>query len=199
MTLSIILITGAVCGVIMILGGMILLYKGIITLDQKTKEGALTVEVKDFFKINTQYPALGIFVLGLVALGLSTYFGRVETVEMIATIKHPHPIDVRIQGCAAGLTPTIMSTGEYDEDLPVSTDPVTFRVSAPGYNDQVVSGRRKSARWWKEMVQLPDVVMDKPVVADKPAPAPGDTAIADPKVVLPPKNAAPSFNAASSN
>jgi len=58
------------CGLIMVLGGMILLYKGVIKLDQTLGENqdleALKIEFQDQLKFSTKYPALGLFGIGLI-------------------------------------------------------------------------------------------------------------------------------------
>ena len=63
---DLVLLTGPICGILMVLGGIILLYKGAISLNVASEEGAFTVEFKNELRITTQYPALGIFVIGLL-------------------------------------------------------------------------------------------------------------------------------------
>ena len=64
-TFDIVIILGGICGLCMVIGGLILLYKGAITLSQATPEEALSVEYKNMLKISTHYPALALFIIGL--------------------------------------------------------------------------------------------------------------------------------------
>lgn len=72
----------ALCGLIMVVGGIILLYKGIITLNQASSGKALTVEFKKEFRIYTQYPALGLFIIGIVFISLALYSSKTPTLTL---------------------------------------------------------------------------------------------------------------------
>ena len=45
-TFDIVVILGALCGLLMVIGGMVLLYKGVITLNQASKQEAASLEFK---------------------------------------------------------------------------------------------------------------------------------------------------------
>jgi hypothetical protein len=55
----------AVCGLVMVVGGIILLKTGAIQLGQAASSEAVAVEFLKFLKVQTRYPALGLFVIGL--------------------------------------------------------------------------------------------------------------------------------------
>ena len=57
-TFDIVVILGAFCGCCMVVGGLILLYKGIITLSHASPEEALKIEYRKMVRITTHYPAL---------------------------------------------------------------------------------------------------------------------------------------------
>ncbi|MBI4966067.1 MAG: hypothetical protein HY913_22500 [Desulfomonile tiedjei] len=74
-TYDVLLILGGICGIIMVLGGIILLYKGAISLKERSQAKAMTLEFRNMFKMTTQYPALGLFLIGLAFIGLALYAG----------------------------------------------------------------------------------------------------------------------------
>jgi hypothetical protein len=68
---------GTVCGIVMVVGGILLLYKGSIKLEVASKDPALSVEVfEKQFRLTTHAPALGLFAIGLLFVGLAIYFAR---------------------------------------------------------------------------------------------------------------------------
>lgn len=64
------------CAVAMILGGIWLLAKGTIKLSEAGKEGALSVELFNKIKLNTGYPALAFFIIGLFFIALAMWFSK---------------------------------------------------------------------------------------------------------------------------
>lgn len=67
---------GCICGLLMVIGGMILLYTGAISLNKTSKEEAASVEFNRLFRLTTHYPALGLFVIGLAFIGTSVFLSR---------------------------------------------------------------------------------------------------------------------------
>src|SRR6516225_5796768 len=65
------------CAIVMIVGGIWLLAKGLIKLSEAGKaEGALSVELFNKIKLSTGYPALAFFVIGLILIGLAIWFSK---------------------------------------------------------------------------------------------------------------------------
>lgn len=60
---------------IMVLGGIILLYKGAISLKERSENEAVSLEFRNMFKMTTHYPALGLFVIGLAFVVVALYAG----------------------------------------------------------------------------------------------------------------------------
>ena len=57
---------GTICGIVMVIGGIVLIYKGALKLEVASKDPALTLELfQKHFRLTTNVPALGIFVIGL--------------------------------------------------------------------------------------------------------------------------------------
>ncbi len=60
-----------------VLGGLLLFYKGIITLQQVSdKPDAVTFEFQRVLKIQSRYPAYGFFIFGLAFITLAAFYGR---------------------------------------------------------------------------------------------------------------------------
>ena len=71
MTADIVIVLAGVCGLLMVVGGLGLFYKGAITLQVASQNQAVKIEFFKQFKLTTQYPALAFFVIGLAFTGLS--------------------------------------------------------------------------------------------------------------------------------
>lgn len=81
---DVVVLLGAVCGVLMVLGGLLLFYKGIVTLQQVSdKPDAVTVEFKNVLKIQSRYPAYGFFGFGLAFIALAAFYGRPDELPPI--------------------------------------------------------------------------------------------------------------------
>jgi len=75
-TFSVILVISACIGLLMIVGGMFLMYKGVITLQATPKTEALTVRWRKQFVLTTQVPALGFFLIGLAFVVFAMWFAK---------------------------------------------------------------------------------------------------------------------------
>src|SRR5215831_15103053 len=67
---------GCICGLLMVIGGMILLYTGAVSLNKTSKEEAASLEFKRLFRLTTHYPALGLFIIGLAFIVTSVILSR---------------------------------------------------------------------------------------------------------------------------
>jgi hypothetical protein len=70
------IVSGAFCGLFMVVGGIYLLYKGVIKLDQVSCEEAVALEFQKMLKLQTRYPALGLFIIGLTFILMSIFFSK---------------------------------------------------------------------------------------------------------------------------
>ena len=65
------------CALVMIIGGIWLLAKGVIKLSETGKaEGGLSVEVFNKFKFSTGYPALAFFIIGVFCIAVAIWFSK---------------------------------------------------------------------------------------------------------------------------
>jgi len=95
----------------MVAGSIWLLKTGVIKLSEAAKGGDLTVTVADKIKVSTTYPALALFIIGLLFLGTAMWFSK--------------PI--------AGLPLNIVGTIDIDDPslVTVSVEPDISAVSKP--------------------------------------------------------------------
>jgi hypothetical protein len=77
-TFDAVIVITVVCGLLMVVGGMVLLYKGTITLKDSNPDEAIQVEFKHMINVTTRYPALALFVIGLVFTVVALYFAQSE-------------------------------------------------------------------------------------------------------------------------
>lgn len=132
-----ILLLGAVCGLIMVLGGILLLYKGAISLTNISGADAFTIEFKKELRVSTQYPALGIFLIGLLFIALPVYIGKPEINKITLKAKtidvsEPVNISIKANSWSSGLS----HTGEIIETIYPNIDNIQVVVSAPGYENK---------------------------------------------------------------
>ena len=95
-TFDIIVLIGALCGFSLVIGSMLLLYKGSIQLNRACKsDDGLSIELVKEIKVTTRNPALGLFVIGLVFFVSSAYFsqqGAIEDVTLSGVIESPDEV-----------------------------------------------------------------------------------------------------------
>jgi hypothetical protein len=85
-TFNCVIILGGICGLLMVVGGMVLLYRGNITLSQKSAKEAVSLEFKNMIKITTHYPALGLFIIGLAFIIVSAIFSKPTEVKPLEIV-----------------------------------------------------------------------------------------------------------------
>jgi hypothetical protein len=71
--LGTVVILTALCGVIVVAGGIYLLAKGAIKLESTNPADALSIEWQKQFKMNTQVPGIAFFVIGLCFVVAALY------------------------------------------------------------------------------------------------------------------------------
>ncbi len=125
---------GTLCGLIMVVGGIFLLSKGAIKLEAAAKDPALTVELfEKQFKLTTQVPALGLFVIGLLFIGLSIYVARGNEAAPIRLVGKTGVVDqpIFVQVRSEWLVPAVL--GQVDHVLRPQLDILWITIKAPGY------------------------------------------------------------------
>jgi hypothetical protein len=174
------ILAAALCGFAMVAGGMVLLYKGVISLDKAGPDTALTVEFKKLLKLTTHYPALGLFVIGVVFVAISVVESKDPHLNIAGTVNGADPSQVQI-AVSAGPWPVSASTGGTINDIVTPTLGVLHvLVVAPGFNPPTQKFDIRPG--WLGSLRLGDVtfknqVVPKPTVdSAKIAPAPDSLA-----------------------
>ena len=74
-------------GFCMVIGGMLLIWKGAIVLAGTDSSTALSIEWEKKFKLNTQAPGIAFFILGLLFSSLAIYSSRsTEPIYVVGTL-----------------------------------------------------------------------------------------------------------------
>jgi len=130
------------CAIVMIVGGIWLLAKGAIKLSEAGKtEGGLSVEFFNKIKLNTGYPALAFFIIGLFFIALAIWFSKPADVVSLS-------IDGKLNiegGRSDDLTVKVVPNNDIgvtlrpdsDGDLTRTLHPefeLQFVINAAGYN-----------------------------------------------------------------
>lgn len=139
-TFDMILLIGAACGLIMVLGSLLLLWKGAITLQEASSKDALDVRILDQVKISTRYPALGLFTIGLLFVLMSAYFSQPQEVKRFklsgkVTAEGATAFNkvVTIEVVAGPWTIKPLSSGQVDVPIYPNLDSLMITIRAPGY------------------------------------------------------------------
>jgi len=139
-------VAGCLCGLLMVIGGMFLLYTGAISLKETSKEEAVSLEFKRLFHLTTHYPALGLFVIGLAFIVTSVVLSR--------------PRDNRIT--MSGLLTVPAGTTDLDpQDLRLSLESSLKPQFDSGTNSITVDG--DPTTMWQVVITYPGMFAAKPV------------------------------------
>ena len=65
-TVDVLAVVGAACSLLMVGGALYLLNRGIVTLKEANPDEAIKVEFQKVLSIQSRYPAIALFVLGVV-------------------------------------------------------------------------------------------------------------------------------------
>ena len=136
-TYDLAIIGGTASGIIMVLGGIVLLYKGAIKLEVASRDPALTVEMFERrLKLTTHAPALGLFIIGLLFVALSIYFAQPPIVNEI-------PVKGIVENIEDNITVKVKSKdwdveahkGKVHDVIHPNLDVLWVVISAPGYRE----------------------------------------------------------------
>jgi hypothetical protein len=136
-TFDLIVVLGAMCGVFMVLGGLWLFYKGIVTLQEVSdKPDAVTLEFKNVLKIQSRYPAYGFFAFGLAFIALAAVYGRpdpIPTITLTGAVENvvdPHATRVRV--LLALWDTDLNDDGKLKRDLYPTLKQLHIEIQSPG-------------------------------------------------------------------
>ena len=132
---EIVALAGALAGLSMVLGGIWLVAKGVITMVATPKAEALTLEWKKQFRLNTQIPGLAFFLVGLLFVAVS--LGFLKPPELV-----PIEFDGQIKGVEEPITVVVRpanwelpgnTTGKINGKVYPDLSVLVLVINAPGY------------------------------------------------------------------
>jgi len=138
-TYDLAIIGGTASGIIMVLGGIVLLYKGAIKLEVASQDPSLTVEMfEKKLKLTTHVPALGLFVIGLLFVISAIYFAQTTTVKAIPVIGKAENVEEEIDVIIKSEWPVSAHQGHVQAVIRPQLDVLWVVISAPGYNQRTL-------------------------------------------------------------
>jgi hypothetical protein len=94
-TVDVLAVVGALCSLLMVGGSLYLLNRGIVTLKEANPEEAIKVEFQKVLSIQSRYPAIALFVVGVVFLAVSFWFYEANPVRTILVTGKAEGNDLR--------------------------------------------------------------------------------------------------------
>jgi hypothetical protein len=133
---EIVALMGSAAGLSMVLGGIWLVAKGVITMAATPKADALTIEWKKQFRMNTQIPGLAFFLVGLMFIAVSLYFLQPHEIEPIEFEGQLKGVDEQVSIFVRPTTwelPGDSATGQISGKVYPDFSILVLMVNAPGY------------------------------------------------------------------
>lgn len=135
-TFDMVIVLGGVCGLVMVVGGILLFYKGAISLKEASSQGAVDLEFKKMFRITTHYPALGFFIIGLLFIVTAAMFSKPARVSPLRiegklNVLDPSSVTIRVSAGNWMLEPS--TDGTIKGTIYPDMDILKVEITAPGY------------------------------------------------------------------
>ncbi|HBC58440.1 MAG TPA: hypothetical protein DCZ03_14875 [Gammaproteobacteria bacterium] len=182
----------AIAGFAMVIGGMLLIWKGAIVLSNTDSSTALSIEWKQNFRLNTQAPGIAFFIVGLIFSSIAIYFSRPSNTDPIYVVG-------TLEGVSEQATITAVpsfwkvksgTNGVVDGKFTPDIETLTLTITAPGYQEEHIPhnlGRNKDrVIKFEEPIKLVKVISPIETRNENIMSVTG----------LPPINSAPSFGVA---
>lgn len=130
----------ALAGFCMVIGGILLIYKGAMVLSSTDSSTALSIEWKQNFKMNTQAPGIAFFIIGLIFSGVAIFFSKPSPVEPIYIRGSIEDVKEQITITAIPSVWSISSgsNGIFDGKIFPDIEVLTLKISAPGYKPEYI-------------------------------------------------------------
>jgi hypothetical protein len=145
-TFDTVIVVTVICGLLMVVGGMVLLYKGTITLKDSSPDEAIKVEFKRMINITTRYPALGLFIIGLVFTVVALYFAQSQAIPPFTIdgkLQTEHPADATVLISYQVYKGNPDSDGTINQVVYPVLDNVLYQIVVPGNSDEIRGSKPK--------------------------------------------------------
>ncbi|VAW44278.1 hypothetical protein MNBD_GAMMA04-78 [hydrothermal vent metagenome] len=141
-----VILIGAICGSIMVVGSMILLYRGVISLQAAAASEALSIELIDEIKLSTRYPALALFLIGFIFFISAAWFaqqGDAKKLTLEGVVSSPDElVDIEIHLSAGPWKQDVFGEeGAFSILFHPNIESLNATVIAPGYENSGVTRR----------------------------------------------------------
>ncbi len=182
----------AIAGFTMVIGGMLLIWKGAIVLSNTEASTALSIEWKQNFRLNTQAPGIAFFIVGLIFSSIAILFSKPSTTDPIYVVGTLEGVSEQatITAVPSFWKVTSGTNGVVDGKFTPDIETLTLTITAPGYQEERIPhnlGRTKDrVIKFEEPIKLVKVISPIETRDENIMPVPD----------LPPVNAAPSFGVA---
>ncbi len=130
----------ALAGLCMVIGGMLLIWKGAMVLAGTDPTTALSIEWKKDFKLNTQAPGIAFFLLGLAFSITAIYFSNPKPTDPIYIVGAFDNVGEVVTVTAVPSMSEVKSgtNGVIEGKFILDSEILNLKVSAPGYEaDQI--------------------------------------------------------------
>lgn len=127
---------GGACSFLMVGGSLYLIYKGILTFREVDPQEAIKVEFQKALSIQTRYPAIALFVLGVLFLGVSLYFAQKNAIlplVVTGTLESDDADNATVVFSENFGTTTPSSKGEIRQLIWPNIDEVRIEIATPGH------------------------------------------------------------------
>lgn len=129
----------AIAGLCMVIGGMLLIYKGALVLAGTDATTALSIEWKKDFKLNTQAPGIAFFIIGMMFSSIAIYASKQSAADPIfveGTFDNVQEL-VTVTVVPSGWAVVSGSNGVLNGKFTPDTERVYLKISAPGYKEEL--------------------------------------------------------------
>jgi hypothetical protein len=129
---SIAIVVAVICGLVMVVGGIVLIYKGAMTLAATPAVDAITIEFKKQFRLSSQVPGLAFFIVGLLFVVVALWFCRPpRPIELYGTVNGSQEhVQIIVSSQRWPLQPS--STGEINGRIVPDMTYLLIEANAPG-------------------------------------------------------------------
>jgi hypothetical protein len=135
-TVDVLAVVGAACSLLMVGGALYLLNRGIVTLKEASPDDAIKVEFQKVLSIQSRYPAIALFVVGVAFLCISFWFYQANPIRpMIVTGKlesdDPENATVIFTDALGQTAPT--NGGQIRQQIWPKIDQILVEIATPGH------------------------------------------------------------------
>ena len=157
----------------MVIGAIWLLRTGAIQLSEAAKGGkGINVDILNKIKIHTSYPAVGLFIIGLLFLLMAVWFSKPALsmpLNVVGEIKDvdPNAVTIKIEPANMAIDCTPDSNGSIDRLFHADFQSVHVVINAAGYDPPFL---QYTLRIRAQQIALPSKLKFTKIASTSPSP-----------------------------